>query len=141
MHEVAPAGRAAPVFNVIGDSAMKNMIVRSIVLLFAVLTPFLVVGYAMGIMPNFLQAVNTLNVIDVIWLILLGAMMLGVYWWLFYIEEEEEITEEFMELDRNHDGYISRDEAEGYLAEKFEECDADHDGKISRHDFELVMHH
>ncbi|HUO44922.1 MAG TPA: EF-hand domain-containing protein [Burkholderiales bacterium] len=117
------------------------MIVRSIVLLFAVLTPFLVVGYAMGIMPNFLQAVNTLNVIDVIWLILLGAMMLGVYWWLFYIEEEEEITEEFMELDRNHDGYISRDEAEGYLAEKFEECDADHDGKISRHDFELVMHH
>ncbi len=96
----------------------------------------------MTIMPNALQAVEALSGIDFIWLILLGAMVLGTFYWLFYIEDEEEITEEFMRLDVDHDGYISRDEAKqwGYLAEKFDQIDANHDGKISRYDFEKFEH-
>lgn len=80
---------------------------------------------------------------DWIWFIMLGAMMLGMYYFVpAFIEHEEEITEDFEGLDRDHDGYISREDAANWksLASTFDKFDVDHDGKLSRVEFESFEH-
>jgi hypothetical protein len=77
---------------------------------------------------------------DWIWLILLGGMMLAIYYFAgVYLEDEEEITEEFLRLDRDHDGFISREDAKNWpeLSREFDKFDRDHDGRLSHNDFEL----
>jgi len=37
----------------------------------------------------------------------------------------------FRDFDRNHDGYLQRDEARGPLAQYFDDLDKDRDGKLS----------
>jgi len=116
--------------------------IKSTVAVLSIFTPFLLVAFALIIVPHPLQALKSAPGIDWIWLILLGAMLLGMFYWLFYIEEEEEITEEFMELDSNHDGYISREEASkwNYLAREFDKFDTNHDGRLSRQEYEKAVH-
>jgi hypothetical protein len=80
---------------------------------------------------------------DWLWFIMLDAMMLGMYYFVpAFIEHEEEITEDFAGLDRDHDGYISREDAANWksLASSFEKFDADHDGKLSQVEFETFEH-
>jgi hypothetical protein len=103
--------------------------------------PFLILAYAIAIMPNALHAITTLSGIDLIWLILLGAMVLGICYWFFYMSEAEMMTKEFMRLDSDHDGYISREEASKwkYLAKGFDKFDTNHDGKISRQEYEKAV--
>jgi hypothetical protein len=125
--------------------------IKSVVIALAVFMPFLFVAYVFAVNPNALNyamtatpatlATGIISGIDWIWLIMFGAMILGVFYWLFYIEEEEEITQEFMDLDTNHDGYISREEASKwkYLAKVFDKFDANHDGKLSRQEFEKAV--
>ena len=131
---------------------MKSKMVQMTIAVLSIFAPFLLVGYALLINPDVFGyamkstpltlADGVLSGIDWIWLIMLGAMMLGIFYWLFYIEDEEEITEEFMRLDTNHDGYISREEASKwkYLARVFDRVDTDHDGKLSRQEFEKAIH-
>lgn len=47
----------------------------------------------------------------------------------------------FDELDRNHDGFLSRDEANDAreLDTRFSELDADNDGKLSRNEYHVVV--
>jgi len=116
--------------------------IKSTVVVLSIFTPFLLVAFALVIIPHPLQVLKLAPGIDWVWLILLGAMLLGMFYWLFYIEDEEEITEEFMELDTDHDGYITREEASKwkYLADAFDKFDANHDGKLSRQEFEKAVH-
>jgi Ca2+-binding EF-hand superfamily protein len=46
----------------------------------------------------------------------------------------------FDELDKNHDGFLSRDEANGAteLDTRFSELDANNDGKLSRDEYRIV---
>jgi hypothetical protein len=118
---------------------MKNTLFKFIIL-FTVFMPFLFFGLAMTIMPNPLHTLGTFSGIEYIWLIMFGAMSVGLLYWLFYIEDEAEITEEFNALDTKHDGYVTREAACGingwkHLGEVFDRIDTDHDGKISRQEF------
>ena len=47
----------------------------------------------------------------------------------------------FNNLDKNHDGYLSRTEAAGNptLAKKFKDADRNHDGKLSRSEYLMTM--
>jgi len=47
----------------------------------------------------------------------------------------------FNNLDKNHDGYLSRTEAAGNpaLLKKFKEADRNHDGKLSRSEYLMTM--
>ena len=118
-----------------------NKTTKLILIIFAVFAPFLLAVYALYISADPLVAIRSLSGIDWLWLILLGAMALGVFYWLFFIREEEEITEEFMDLDTDHDGYITRKEASKwkYLARVFDKFDTNHDGKLSRQEYEKAV--
>jgi Ca2+-binding EF-hand superfamily protein len=83
------------------------------------------------------------GVADWMWFIMLGAMMLGFYYFLaVFVEDEEEIEEDFEHFDRDHDGYISRDDAGSWkpLVISFDKYDADHDGRLSRLEFQTFEH-
>jgi hypothetical protein len=102
-----------------------------------VFAPFLVVGFAVIAIPN-AQVLRNFGGIDWIWLILLGAMMAGLYYFLaVYLLDEEEISEEFQSLDHDHDGFISREDTANWpdLSRSFDKFDSDHDGRLSRIDF------
>jgi Ca2+-binding EF-hand superfamily protein len=118
---------------------MKNIVFKSLVL-FTVFLPFLYFGLAMAIIPNPLHVLAKVSGMEYIWLIMFGAMMLGLLYWMYSFEEEEEITEEFRALDTDHDGYVTREEAcrvnrWNFLYEEFDGIDTDHDGRISRQEF------
>jgi Ca2+-binding EF-hand superfamily protein len=51
--------------------------------------------------------------------------------------DEEEITDEFQQLDGDHDGFISREDVKNRpdLSRVFDKFDTDHDGRLSRYDF------
>ena len=72
---------------------MKTDIVAAIkwlTTLTAVFAPFLVVGYALLIVPGGLHALQNTDGVDWIWLILLGGMMLGFYYFLVvYLLDKE----------------------------------------------------
>ena len=112
---------------------------RWLVVLGCVFAPFLLVLAALLLMPGGMQSVSYTDPMDWIWLMLLGGMMLGIYYFLaVYIEDKEEILSDFRALDRDHDGYISREDALRWpeLVRSFDRFDADHDGRLSRVDFE-----
>jgi len=114
-------------------------VIKTLTIVVSVSAPFLMVGYALLIVPDGLQVLRNSDGIDWIWFILLGFMMLGFYYFLaVYLEDEEAIAEDFQRLDGDHDGYISRDDAKGWpdLLRFFDRFDKDHDGHLSHVDFE-----
>ena len=124
-----------------GEWEMKLLKWISTVL--ALLTPFLMVGYVVMKIPHGLQVISNWGLIDWMWLIMLGAMMLGFYYLLaVFFEDEEEIAEDFEHLDRDHDGYVTRDDASRWqrLVKAFDRFDCDHDGRLSRVEFEDFEH-
>ena len=117
---------------------MKNPIKR-MVLLAAIFAPFFMSGAALIILPHPWETLRNTDGVDWIWLILLGAMMLGFYYFLaVYLEEKEEVAEDFQSLDSDHDGFISREDAKNMpdLIRVFDKFDTDHDGRLSQMDFE-----
>ena len=117
---------------------MKSTIKR-LTLLAAVFAPFFMCGAALIVLPEPWQTLRNTNGEDWIWLILLGAMMLGFYYFLaVYLEDEEEIAMDFQRLDSDHDGYITREDSQKMpaLVRAFDRFDTDHDGRLSHVDFE-----
>ena len=117
---------------------MKQTIKR-LTLLAAIFAPFFMTGAALIILPEPWQTLRKTSGEDWIWFALLGAMMLGIYYFLaVYLEEEEEIAEDFQSLDTDHDGFIGREDAKKMpdLIRVFDRFDTDHDGRLSHVDFE-----
>ena len=126
------------------ESAAKGMImnttIKGLTLLAAVFAPFFMTGAALLILPDPWQTLRNTHGEDWIWLILLGAIALGLFYFVgVYLVDKEEITEEFQALDGDHDGFISREDAKNWpeLSREFDKFDRDHDGRLSHNDFEL----
>jgi hypothetical protein len=120
-----------------------NATLRWLTVIGCVFAPFLIVVAALIGVPGGLAALNSSEPVEWIWLMLLGAMMLGIYYFLaVYLEDEEEISLGFRQLDKDHDGFISREDARQWpeLSHNFERFDADHDGRLTRVDFEAFSH-
>ena len=118
---------------------MKSTI-RRLTVLAAIFAPFLMTGAALIVLPHPWETFQQVHAEDWIWVILLGGMMLGMYYFAaVYFEDEEEITEEFLRLDLDHDGFISREDVKNWpeLNREFDKFDRDHDGRLSHNDFEL----
>ena len=118
-------------------------ILRACTLVVCVFAPFLVVGYALARVPNPVQMLQEFDGIDWMWLIFLGLMMVGLYHFLaVYLGEEDDIDSDFRQLDADHDGFITPNDAARWnvLARAFESFDSDHDGKLSRVEFENFEH-
>ena len=117
--------------------------IKSVGLILAVFAPFILVGYALAIVPNTWQVIQSFSPMDWTWLTMLGLMMVGVYYFLaVYLEDEDEIELDFQRMDTDHDGYLRRADIGNAtrLATEFEHFDGDHDGKLSRVDFENFQH-
>ena len=113
--------------------------IKRLTLLAAVFSPFFMTGAALIVLPDAWQTLRNTSGVDWLWLILLGAMMLGFYYFLaVYLEDEEEIAEDFQSLDTDHDGFIGREDAKKMpdLIRVFDRFDTDHDGRLSHADFE-----
>ena len=113
--------------------------IKRLTVLTAVFAPFFMAGFALFVVPDPWQTLRNTNGVDWIWLILLGGMMVGVYYFLaVYLEDEEEIAEEFQRLDGDRDGFISREDAKDWpdLIRLFDRFDTDRDGRLSHVDFE-----
>ncbi len=69
--------------------------IRWMTVLTAVFAPFLMVGYTLLVVPGGLQALQNTDGVDWIWLILLGAMMLGTYYFLavYLLDKEKDQRE------------------------------------------------
>jgi hypothetical protein len=114
---------------------------RSLVLVACVFAPFLVVAYAILAIPD-RNVLSNFGGQDWIWLMLLAAMMLGLYYFLtVYVREKGEAKAQFERLDRDRDGYISLKDAGNWadLRRRFSEFDSDHDGRMSSVDFEAFQ--
>lgn len=115
--------------------------VRRVVVVLCVFAPMVMVAFAALMMPH-TKALLEIGGIDWIWLMLLAAMMLGLYYFLaIYVKEEGEVRDRFKRLDRDNDGYISVGDAESWpdLRRGFDKFDVDHDGRMSRADFEAFQ--
>ncbi|SPJ15709.1 exported hypothetical protein [Burkholderiales bacterium] len=113
--------------------------IKRLTVLTAVFAPFFMAGFALLVVPDPWQTLRNTDGEDWIWLILLGGMMVGVYYFLaVYMEDEEEIAEEFQRLDRDHDGFVTREDAKDWpeLIRLFDKFDTDRDGRLSHVDFE-----
>ncbi|HXY22232.1 MAG TPA: EF-hand domain-containing protein [Burkholderiaceae bacterium] len=118
-------------------------VMKALIVLLCVFAPFLMAGYALTIVPNGMHALRNTDGIDWLWVILLAAMMIGIYYFLaVYVEDEEKITEAFQRLDRDHDGFITREDAGTWpeLLSAFDRFDTDHDGRLSWTDFDAFEH-
>jgi hypothetical protein len=124
---------------------MKTMYVRKngkrMLLVACVAAPILVLGFAALAIPD-RRVLADFGGQDWIWLILLAAMMLGVYYFLaVYVREERTAGIEFERMDRDRDGFISLRDAGRWadLRRLFDQFDSDHDGRMSRADFEAFQ--
>jgi len=116
---------------------------KTFALLVCVLAPFLLAGYALVVVPDGWQSLRDANEVDWLWAILLGALVVGMYYFLaVYIEDEKQIAQEFERLDRDHDGFINREDASSWpeLVRSFDRFDTDHDGRLSCADFDAFEH-
>src|ERR1700687_4166728 len=116
---------------------MKKMILR-LTLLAAVFAPVLMNGAALLVLPHPWETFPDAHGEDWIWLILLGALMVGLYYFFaVYLLHEEDTAEEFMRLDTDHDGFISREDAKNWpeLSRVFDKLDRDHDGRLCHDEF------
>jgi uncharacterized membrane protein YcjF (UPF0283 family) len=114
---------------------------RSLLLVTCVFAPFLVLAFALYAIPD-KHVLGNFGGQDWIWLILLAAMMLGLYYFLaIYVKEKGEATAQFQRLDRDRDGYISLKDAGNWadLRRLFDKFDVDHDGRMSHADFEAFQ--
>jgi hypothetical protein len=115
--------------------------VRSVLVLLCVFAPILMVALAAALVPH-TRSLLALSGLDWTWLMLLAAMMLGLYYFLVvFVKEESEVSNRFRRLDRDNDGYISVQDAEGWpdLRKLFDKFDVDHDGRMSRADFDAFQ--
>ena len=113
--------------------------IKRMTLLAAVFAPFLMTGAALLILPDAWKTLRSTSGMDWIWFILLGFMMLGIYYILaVYLETEDVIAVEFQHLDTDHDGFITREDAKNWpeLLRAFSKFDKDDDGRLSHNDFE-----
>jgi EF hand len=120
------------------EIVMKRSIKR-LTLLAALFAPFLMTGAALLILPDPWKTLQNTSGADWIWFVLLGAVMLGIYYFLaVYLEDEEEIAVDFQRLDTDHDGFITREDAKNWpiLLSAFTKFDKDNDGRLSHVDFE-----
>lgn len=118
-------------------------VIKALIVLLCVFAPFLMAGFALTIVPDGTQALRNTDGIDWLWVILLAAMMIGIYYFLVvYVEDEEKITEAFRRLDRDHDGFITREDASTWpeLLSSFDRFDTDRDGRLSWTDFDAFEH-
>jgi hypothetical protein len=118
-------------------------VVKAFIVVLCIFAPFIMLGFAIAHSQNPLHLLYGFVGMDSIWFIFLGLMMVGLYYLLaVYVEEENEIELDFAELDKDHDGYIGRQDASVWsaLAKVFDKFDADHDGKLSRMEFERFEH-
>jgi len=118
---------------------MKKHVIR-FVIMGTVFLPFLLFGLAMSVIPNPIHLMGMTTGWEYMWLIMFGAMTLGLLYWLFYIEDEGEVALDFEALDTMHYGYITREmvcRTNGWehLCKVFDLIDTDRDGKISRQEF------
>ncbi len=115
---------------------------RSLVTVLAVFAPFLMIGMTLALVPSAMDRLSRFDGVDWMFLIPLSAMVLGLYYTLIYLVDENCIEQDFRVLDVNHDGFITRDEAKAWepLARQFDRIDTDHDGRISRDQFEHFEH-
>jgi len=119
---------------------IMNTTIKRLTILAAVFAPFFMTGAALLVLPHPWETLRNIQGQDWIWLILLAGMMLGMYYFAgVYFEDEEKFTEEFLRLDRDGDGFISREDAKNWpeLSREFDKFDRDHDGRLSHNDFEL----
>jgi hypothetical protein len=101
------------------------------------------VAYAIAQGPDPMSTLQRFEGFDWMWLIFLGAMMVGTYYFLaVYLADEDAIAEDFVRLDKDHDGFITREDASAWqqLAKVFDSFDMDRDGRISRIEFEEFEH-
>src|SRR5271169_4405513 len=107
-----PTKRGKPLKERVMKIPRTTTTIKRLTLLAAVFAPFFMTGAALIVLPDAWQTLRNTNGVDWLWLILLGAMMLGFYYFLaVYLEDEEEIAEDFQSLDSDHDGFISREDA------------------------------
>jgi hypothetical protein len=122
------------------ETSMK--ILKALVTVACVFAPFIMTGLWIAYLPKPALALHA-GGLDWMWFIMLGLMMVWLYYFLaVYVPEENEIVSDFAELDSDHDGYIARGDVSGWrqLSEAFDKFDADHDGRLSRIDFERFEH-
>jgi hypothetical protein len=110
---------------------------KRVLIVACVFAPVLALGYAVLAIPN-MQVLSNFGGQDWIWLILLSAMMLGLYYFLaIYVKEVGDVAAQFERMDRDHDGFISKTDTGNWadLRRLFDKFDTDHDGRMSRADF------
>jgi hypothetical protein len=131
------AFRAEAIQPLFKEIAMNSTIKR-LTILAAVFAPFFMTGAALLVLPDPWQTLRNTHGEGWIGFIMLGALMLGMYYFSgVYLMDEEEITDEFQQLDGDHDGFISREDVKNRpdLSRVFDKFDTDHDGRLSRYDF------
>ena len=70
--------------------ATTTTTIKRLTVLTAVFAPFFMAGFALLVIPDGIQAVRNSSGVDWIWLILLGGMMLGIYYFLaVYLLDKE----------------------------------------------------
>ncbi|HUO43523.1 MAG TPA: EF-hand domain-containing protein [Burkholderiales bacterium] len=115
--------------------------IYSIVAILSIYAPFIVLATAIVLLPDAMHVMSKVSGIEWIYLIAIGAMMLGMLYWLFELDVDSIRDQLFRRFDVNHDGYISRDEIAGEsdLREVFDQIDVDHDDRISRTEFAQAL--
>ena len=115
--------------------------VNSIIAILSSYVPFIVVAAAIAFVPGATHAMKAVSGIEWIYLIMVGAMTLGCFYWLLDLDVDVRRERLFKRFDINHDGYISRAEIAraGDLAGVFDQVDSDHDGKLSRREFAAAL--
>src|SRR5271154_1802857 len=130
-------GRMTPIFH---HPRERNTIMKTMQSIIAVLSsyvPFIVIAAAIVLLPGAAHVMAKVSGIEWIYLIMIGAMTLGSFYWLLDLDVDARRERLFRRFDANHDGYISRAEVAGAkdLARVFDQIDTDHDGKLSRVEF------
>jgi hypothetical protein len=122
-------------------SGIKAALRRGVVLA-SVFAPFLVIMGALLLLPSGAYIVKSTSALDWMWIMLLAAMMLGLYYSTVYYVDDEDVAEAFQKLDRDHDGFITLEDTKTWpdLRIAFAKFDADHDGRLSRLDFDAFEH-
>jgi hypothetical protein len=123
------------------EESMFMKTIHSIIALLSTFVPFIVVVAAIVLLPNAAHTMAKVSGIEWIYLIAIGAMTLGSFYWLVELDVAAIRERLFKRLDVDHDGYIRRgDVAKAKdLIKVFDEIDTDHDGRLSRIEFSKAL--
>lgn len=56
-----------------------------------------------------------------------------------FAQSTHSATQQFRQMDTNHDGQVSKSEFNSYWKQQFQTADTNHDGKLSRHECEVAV--